>query len=80
MLTCCHCVEKHIGKHERCCLNDGDAVSMIKCQFYFLLPTSFVKEEKSTAVVASSGGEKLSMKRPNPEIVDLTKKVETSQE
>lgn len=53
---------------------------MIKCQFYFLLPTSFVKEEKSTAVVASSGGEKLSMKRPNPEIVDLTKKVETSQE
>lgn len=55
-------------------------MSMIKCQFYFLLPAPSVEEEKSTVAAVPSDGNRQSVKRPDPEVVDLTKKVEVSQE
>ena len=47
---------------------------MIKCQFYFLLPAPSVEEEKSTVAAVPSDGNRQSVKRPDPEVVDLTKK------
>ena len=53
---------------------------MIKCQFYFLLPIPSAEEEKSPVVADPSGEDRQSVKRPDVEIVDLTKRVEVSQE
>ena len=38
-------IEKHILRGERCCLYNKDAVEMVQCKFYFLLP----KQEEPTA-------------------------------
>ena len=27
-----------ISRSEKCCLYDGDAISLLQCKFYFLLP------------------------------------------
>ena len=76
-----HRVEVHIGKHEKCCLNDGDAVSIHKCQFYFLLPLHGMPDENTSTNTNEHSldiiPDRLSLKRDEPEIVDLTKRQET---
>ena len=76
-----HRVEVHIGKHEKCCLNDGDAVSILKCRFYFLLPLHEAPDESTSTNTnehsLDTTPDRLSLKRDEPEVVDLTKRHET---
>ena len=46
-----------ISRSERCCLYDGDAISLLQCKFYFLLPKVSAEgpSEDTTSVKRAAG-------------------------
>lgn len=35
-------------KDEKCCIYSGDAISLLKCKFYFMLPTESAEDAPAT--------------------------------
>ena len=37
-----------VVKDEKCCIYSGDAISLLKCKFYFVLPTELTEDSPAT--------------------------------
>ena len=48
-----------ISRSERCCLYDGDAISLLQCKFYFLLPKASVEATNEDAASVKRTAEDL---------------------